>query len=94
MIKKFFFIIFSFFFLTSNLFGEEKISLKKQNWSFEGVFGRYDNSTLQRGLQIYQEVCSVCHGMKRLRFRELKSLGFTDDQIKNYAKTFEILPPN
>ena len=91
MIKKFFFIIFSFFFLTSNLFGEEKISLKKQNWSFEGVFGRYDNSTLQRGLQIYQEVCSVCHGMKRLRFRELKSLGFTDDQIKNYAKTFEIL---
>ena len=65
--------------------------LKKQNWSFEGIFGRYDNSTLQRGLQIYQEVCSACHGMKRLRFRELKDLGFTNDQIKQYAKTFEIL---
>ena len=67
------------------------MSLKKQNWSFEGIFGRYDNSTLQRGLQIYQEVCSACHGMKRLRFRELRDLGFTDGQIKIYAETFEIL---
>ena len=91
MIKKFFFIIFSFFFLIPNLFAEEAMSLKKQNWSFEGIFGRYDNSTLQRGLQIYQEVCSACHGMKRLRFRELRDLGFTNDQIKQYAKTFEIL---
>ena len=91
MIKNFFFIIFSFFFLITNLFAEEEIPLKKQNWTFKGVFGRYDNSTLQRGLQIYQEVCSACHGMKRLRFRELKDLGFTNDQIKQYAKTFEIL---
>ena len=91
MIKKIFFIIFSFFFLIPNLFAEEAMSLKKQNWSFEGIFGRYDNSTLQRGLQIYQEVCSACHGMKRLRFRELRDLGFTDGQIKIYAETFEIL---
>ena len=91
MIKKFFFIIFSFFFLITNLFAEEEMPLKKQNWTFEGIFGRYDNSTLQRGLQIYQEVCSACHGMKRLRFRELKDLGFTDVQIKKYAETFEIL---
>ena len=90
MIKKIFFIIFSFFLIT-NLFAKEEIPLKKQNWNFEGIFGRYDNSTLQRGLQIYQEVCSACHGMKRLRFRELKDLGFTNDQIKQYAKTFEIL---
>ena len=91
MIKKIFFIIFSFFFLITNLFAQEEMPLKKQNWTFEGIFGRYDNSTLQRGLQIYQEVCSACHGMKRLRFRELKDLGFTNDQIKQYAKTFEIL---
>ena len=91
MIKKIFFIIFSFFFLITNLFDQEEMPLKKQNWTFEGIFGRYDNSTLQRGLQIYQEVCSACHGMKRLRFRELKDLGFTNDQIKQYAKTFEIL---
>ena len=91
MIKKFFLIAFSLFFLTPNVFGKDVIDLKKQNWSFQGIFGRYDNSTLQRGLQIYQEVCSVCHGMKRLRFRELKQLGFTEDQIKKYAETFEIL---
>ena len=91
MIKKIFFIIFSFFFLITSLFAEEKMLLKKQNWSFEGIFGRYDNSTLQRGLQIYQEVCTACHGMKRLRFRELQDLGFTNDQIKQYPKTFEIL---
>ena len=69
----------------------DQILLKKQNWSFNGVFGRYDNPSLQRGLQIYQEVCSACHGMKRIRFRELKDLGFTYDQIKKYAETFEIL---
>jgi cytochrome c1 len=95
MAKKFFYIIFSFFLLIPNLFGltssDPQISLKKQNWIFEGLFGRYDNSSLQRGLQIYQEVCSACHGMKRLRFRELKDLGFTDVQIKKYAETFEIL---
>ena len=69
----------------------DQILLKKQNWSFNGVFGRYDNPSLQRGLQIYQEVCSACHGMKRIRFRVLKDLGFTYDQIKKYAETFEIL---
>ena len=91
MMKKFFFIIFSFLFLIPNLHCEEKIILKKQNWTFEGIFGRYDDLSLQRGLQIYQEVCSTCHGMKRLRFRELKDLGFTEDQIKKYSETFEIL---
>ena len=89
--KKFFFIIFSFLFLIPILHCEEKIILKKQNWTFEGIFGRYDDLSLQRGLQIYQEICSACHGMKRLRFRELKDLGFTVDQIKKYSETFDII---
>ena len=89
--KKFFFIIFSFFFLIPILHYEEKIILKKQNWTFEGIFGRYDDLSLQRGLQIYQEVCSACHGMKRVRFRELEDLGFTEDQIKKYSETFDII---
>ena len=91
MIKKFFFIIFSFLFLIPILHCEEKIILKKQNWTFEGIFGRYDDLSLQRGLQIYQEVCSACHGMKRVRFRELEDLGFTEDQIKKYSETFDII---
>ena len=89
--KKFFFIIFSFLFLIPILHCEEKIILKKQNWTFEGIFGRYDDLSLQRGLQIYQEVCSACHGMKRVRFRELEDLGFTEDQIKKYSETFDII---
>ena len=90
MLKKIFFIVFFFFFSNPNLFAVDEISLKEQNWTFDGVFGRYDKETLQRGLQVYQEVCSVCHGMKRLRFRELKDLGFNEEQIKAYAETFEI----
>ena len=89
--KKFFFIIFSFLFLIPILHCEEKIILKKQNWTFEGIFGRYDDLSLQRGLQIYQEVCSACHGMNRVRFRELEDLGVTEDQIKKYSETFDII---
>ena len=90
-------IIYLIFFLNMIILGssisysKEKLALKKQNWSFEGLFGRYEISSLQRGLQIYQEVCSACHGIKRLRFRELNAIGFTDEQITEYAKTFEIL---
>ena len=91
MLKKIFFILITLFFLIPNSFSKEDVKLKKQNWSFQGIFGRFDNSTLQRGLQVYQEVCSACHGVKRLRFRELTNLGFTKEQIVNYAKTFEIL---
>ena len=91
MLKKIFFILFTLFFLIPNSFSKEDVKLRKQNWSFQGIFGRFDNSTLQRGLQVYQEVCSACHGVKRLRFRELTNLGFTKEQIVNYAKTFEIL---
>ena len=63
MLKKIFFILFTLFFLIPNSFSKEDVKLKKQNWSFQGIFGRFDNSTLQRGLQVYQEVCSACHGM-------------------------------
>ena len=65
------FYIFAIFLFINNCLAEEKIKLNKQDWTFQGIFGRYDNSSLQRGLQIYQEDCSTCHGMKSLRFREL-----------------------
>ena len=52
MLKKIFFIVFFFFFSNPNLFAVDEISLKEQNWTFDGVFGRYDKETLQRGLQV------------------------------------------
>ena len=42
---------------------EEKIELLKTDWSFKGLFGKFDRGSLQRGYQVYSEVCSACHSM-------------------------------
>lgn len=65
-------------------------ALKKQNWSFDGPFGTYSKDALQRGFQVYQEVCSACHGMKLLSYRHLKDLGYTEAQIKAIAAKHDI----
>ena len=60
---------------------------------FEGPFGSYDRMQLQRGLQIYTEVCSACHGMKFVAFRTLADEGgpmLPDDQTRAYAANFEV----
>jgi hypothetical protein len=65
-----------------------------QKWSFEGLFGTYDRGALQRGFQIYKEVCSSCHAMNQLRYRDLGGgtggahggpvvgLGFNEDEVR------------
>jgi len=69
---------------------EEEITLPKQNWSFSGVFGTPDIASAQRGLQIYAEVCSNCHAMKQLHYRDLEGLGLNEEQIKAFAATFTV----
>jgi ubiquinol-cytochrome c reductase cytochrome c1 subunit len=64
---------------------ESHYKVAKQNWSFNGVFGTYDRAALQRGFQVYKEVCSACHGMDRLAYRNLADLGYTDAEIKAIA---------
>lgn len=54
-------------------------------WSFDGVFGTYDRAALQRGFKIYSQVCSSCHSMNRLYYRDLAALGYTDAEIKTIA---------
>ncbi len=61
-----------------------------QEWSFEGIFGTYDQAALQRGLQVYKEVCSACHAVKHLYYRDLTALGYTDDQIKGFAAQAQV----
>ncbi len=56
-----------------------------QHWSFDGPFGTYDLAAAQRGYQVYSEVCSVCHSMQYLHYRNLEGIGLTDDQIKALA---------
>ena len=50
--------------------GEEHAT-QRQSWPFAGFRGQFDQAQLQRGFQIYQNVCSACHGLKRVRFRNL-----------------------
>ncbi len=60
------------------------------DWSFDGVFGTYDRAALQRGYQVYNEVCSACHGMRLLAYRNLEAIGFTPEEVKAIAAGVEI----
>ncbi|VEJ45692.1 cytochrome c1 [Bartonella vinsonii] len=63
---------------------------KKQEWSFSGPFGVYDKAQLRRGLKVYKQVCSSCHGLKYVAFRDLKVLGYDQKQIQTFAKQYEV----
>ncbi len=65
----------------------------RQTWSFAGPFGQYDQAQLQRGYEVYQKVCSACHSMNLVAFRDLSEPGgpgFTEAQVKTLAATFQI----
>ena len=62
--------------------------IERQHWTFGGLLGRFDANQLQRGFQVYKEVCASCHGLKRLSFRNLAEPGgpeFDADGMKNLA---------
>lgn len=63
------------------------------DFSFEGPFGSYDTNQLQRGLQVYTEICSACHGLKFVAFRNLADEGgpmLPEDQMRAYAEYYEV----
>jgi cytochrome c1 len=62
----------------------------RQKWSFSGPFGTYDRAQLQRGLEVYREVCAVCHGLKMVAFRNLEDLGYSAAQVKAIAAEYKI----
>ncbi len=69
--------------------GGEPIDIERQDWSFAGFFGQFDKPQLQRGFQVYQEVCAACHGLKRVYFRNLGEKGgpeFPVESVKQLAK--------
>ena len=61
-----------------------------QNWSFNGIFGIPNLEAAQRGFQVYSEVCSNCHAMHQLHYRDLTGLGLTEEQVKAIASTFTV----
>jgi cytochrome c1 len=75
----------------SNIF--EQRTPPPQHWSFAGPFGAYDQAQLQRGFQVYREVCSNCHSLKLVAFRNLADPGgprFSEEQVKALAAAYKI----
>ena len=71
----------------------DSIKLLNPNWSFKGYFGKFDRASLQRGYQVYAEVCAACHSIKYLNYRNLAEPGgpeFSEEQAKIIASQFEI----
>ena len=71
----------------------QKIDFIEINWSFDGIFGTFDRASLQRGYQVYQEVCAGCHSVQHLSYRNLSEKGgpeFSIEEAKAIASQFEI----
>ena len=65
----------------------------KVDWSFKGLTGKFDRASLQRGFQVYKEVCSSCHSMQYLSYRNLGEPGgpeFSEQEVKAIAASIEI----
>jgi ubiquinol-cytochrome c reductase cytochrome c1 subunit len=58
---------------------------KQMKWEFDGIFGRFDRASTQRGYQVYKEVCSACHSLNRVAYRNLMEIGFSEDEVKQIA---------
>lgn len=62
-----------------------------QHWSFSGMFGTFERPDLQRGFQVYREVCHSCHSLDLVAFRNLEGIGFTPDQVAAIAAEFQVI---
>src|SRR4029453_13270372 len=74
--------------------GHATAEIQKQPWSFSGVFGTYDRNQLQRGFQVFREVCSSCHSARLMAFRNLSEPGgpeFSEAQVKALAAEYQIV---
>ena len=71
----------------------DAIHIERRPWTFSGINGYFDNNQLQRGFQVYKEVCASCHGMKRIAFRNLaepSGPGFPEEGVKNLAASYKV----
>ena len=68
----------------------QETELPQQSWSFSGPFGTFDRAAAQRGFQVYREVCSTCHSMNLVAYRNLAGIGLTEAQIRAVAASVEV----
>jgi ubiquinol-cytochrome c reductase cytochrome c1 subunit len=77
--------------LSSSALGASgNVTLKTRDWSFSGPFGTFDKAAMQRGFQVYNEVCAGCHSMKLIAFRNFADLGYSQAEIKALAAQYEV----
>jgi ubiquinol-cytochrome c reductase cytochrome c1 subunit len=67
---------------------------KAVSYAHDGPLGKYDRAQLQRGFQVYKEVCASCHSLKLVAFRDLEGIGYTEGQIKTIAKEWPVETPS
>jgi ubiquinol-cytochrome c reductase cytochrome c1 subunit len=66
------------------------VELLHKSWPHDGPFGKFDKAAAQRGLQVYREVCSGCHSLDFIAFRNFEALGFSEDEVKALAAEYEV----
>lgn len=77
--------------LSAPAFASEGAHTEKQHWSFQGMFGTYDRASLQRGFEVYRQVCASCHSLNLLSYRNLEDLGYSPDQVKAIASEYNVM---
>lgn len=65
--------------------GTSALHPKQMKWEFDGIFGSLDRASVQRGYQVYREVCSACHSLKLVAYRNLLEIGFSENEVKQIA---------
>lgn len=63
---------------------------KDVHFTSDGPFGRFDEQQLQRGFQVYREVCAACHSLRLVAFRDLTALGYNEAEVKAIAASFQV----
>lgn len=69
---------------------EAEVELMEHEWTFDGLLGHFDKQQLQRGFQVYKEVCAACHSLNYVAFRNLEDLGYSEDQVKVIAAEYQV----
>ena len=91
--KNFILLLFVSFFFSKSIIAAETVKPIEVDWSFKGLTGKFDRSSLQRGFQVYKEVCASCHSMQYLSYRNLGEPGgpeFSKEEVKAIAASVEV----
>ena len=91
--KNFIAILIISLFFSKSIFAAETVKPIKVDWSFKGLTGKFDRASLQRGFQVYKEVCASCHSMQYLSYRNLGEPGgpeFSKEEVKAISASVEV----